>query len=460
MYKKIFLILFMISPMIKYLINPFCFGEGWGEPFAQVIIKDEIVLDEKNIYETENPDTETLPMPFYGRVYSEIPCYTGWSGGPLIIERRAGNQSNTWVCSPTFVCGSGSCGCIGTRALNFYNVTSGAEIYFDIQRCYAPPPVPPGVYEWYNVPLNFTYIGSNEYAIYGMDLADNSWDYIGYLKFYSETPPGNCPNAGGNYCDSPSWMQVPDVKLELNPNSNTLSKHCLENSSVLASFVPDRDHLTNLLDLTESNVIACYNQILQTWQFNLDQDIKIYYQIGICSTNVSTLNLTYINSLSDVNSTIIPSTRCNDAKKSFDAHKDYKYDYTSRKCVGLGIPIGGYIIKEVIDEHEKQHKISFEQFMNDYKFLWEVNINTFRASCLSIADIFEARKVGLKMYWDSFFAGKYYFLQFYNEYNRLHGLSPVNEEIKCKYEQITNNTKEVQDLIIQYKRKLSEICGN
>jgi hypothetical protein len=253
---------------------------------------------------------------------------------------------------------------------------------------------------------------------------------------------------------------VPDVKLELNPNSNALSNHCSEDPNVIASFVVDRKHITNLMDLTESNVIACYNQILQTWQFNLDTDLKIYYQIGICLTNVSNLNLTYINSLSDVNSNIIPSIKCDDAKKSFDAHKDYKYDYVRKECIGLSIPEGGYLIKEVIDEHEKQHKIHYEQFMSNYKFIWESKITTFRANCFSIADIFDARKVGFQMFWDAFFAGEYYFLKFDKDYTRLYGLSPVNEEIKCKYEQKNNNTKEVQNLIIKYRQKLTEICGN
>ncbi len=130
-------------------------------------------------------------MPFYGRVYSQIPCQPNhWTSGAIKIERRAGEQIYKDGCWPPFECGSGWCACTyGTRAHNFLEIAQGEEIFIQIDRCYAPPPVPPGVYEWYEIPLQFSDVGNNRYDLYGEDIVDGSIDYVGYIKFLPTTPP-------------------------------------------------------------------------------------------------------------------------------------------------------------------------------------------------------------------------------------------------------------------------------
>lgn len=165
--------------------------------------------------------------------------------------------------------------------------------------------------------------GNNKYDIKYYNYLGN-WQLATTLEFIPTQPPGNCPNAGGNYCDSFSWVEVPDVELVPYPNSNVILTWCSEHPNTIAAFGPAMDHPSNINtgEINESNVIACYNQILQTWQFNLNKNLKLYYQIGICSTNVSNKNLTYINDTTDIEN--IPSSDCNIALISFNAHKEYR----------------------------------------------------------------------------------------------------------------------------------------
>lgn len=415
--------------------------------YSQVVIKDEIVLDDTGIY--KGTESVSLVMPFYARVYSEIPCqWNHWTSGAIKITRTAGGQTQLDGCWPPFVCGSGSCFCSwGTRAHNFYGVAQGENISVEISRCYDPPPTPPNDAQWFDVPLQFNYVGNNKYDLYGQDIADGSWDYIGYFKFIATTPPGNCPNAGGNYCDSSSWVEVPDVELVLYPQGFTISNiECPKNPNRLAFFTPvlyPQKDRTNMSYLTSSDVIACYNQLGQTWQFNLNQSAKIYFVIEICSTNVSNKSLTYINSISDIS--IIPFDKCNIALKSFEGHLEYPYE----------IPNNGYVIKEALLFHENGHKEKFEDFKNDFLFLWETGIETFRAQCTTYANIFEAREAGLQMY-NFVFSG--YYNEFAKMHNKLLGLSPYDKTLKDKEENRVNNRPEMRALVNSYIEALKTRC--
>jgi hypothetical protein len=447
MFKKFTLLILMVFNLAIY---------------SQVIIKDEILLDEAN-----NPELETLQTPFCCNVFirfvapgQKMRAYFTVDGQTKFLNEINGT---TFICS----CGNPLWPLIGNWT--FYEIPELRDVELQVLQCQqvAPPPPPNGTCDWVELPVDFRVDPQNQYKqkIY-VDVnyphIPPSWRYSGYITFNAATPSGNCPNACGNYCDNSSWVQIPEVELVPYPNSNIISTYCSTHPKTMAAFSPAYDYQTNLRSLNASNVIACYNQIGQTWQFNLDQDVKIYYQIGICSINVANKNLTYIDSESDININKIPSEKCSIALRSFKAHKEYKYDIPTQ-TYGLEIPDGGYLIKEVILEHENQHKALYEKFMNDYLFWWETKINTFRAICSTYTNIFEARKGGFNMYWDAFFGKtdftEYFYNKFNSEWNKFTGLNPENKLRKKRNEQRTNNTKEVQELIDKYIEKLKAHCG-
>ncbi|NWG27414.1 MAG: hypothetical protein HXY48_02635 [Ignavibacteriaceae bacterium] len=286
-----------------------------------------------------------------------------------------------------------------------------------------------------------------KYEVKARMTINHPWQHAAYIYLTKATPPGNCPNAGGNYCDSSNWIQVPDVELVPYTHSSLVSSvECSKNSNRLAFFTPVlypmRDR-TNFYNLTSSNVTACYNQILQTWQFNLSESAKINYVIEICSSNVASKNYTYINSLNDTS--IIPLDQCHLALKSFEGHLKYPYE----------IPTGGYVIKEALLFHENGHKQKFELFKNDYLFMWEIGIDTIRQQCSTYIDIFEAEEAGLKMYQYLFST---YYEKFAASHNKLLGLSPKNDILKDKEEQRVNDRIEMKELVNDYIVALKKRC--
>ncbi len=258
---------------------------------------------------------------------------------------------------------------------------------------------------------------------------------------------GNCPNASGNFCDNSSWVQIPNVDLvPYNQSSFYGGIECDKKSNRLAIFTPvlyppiDR---TNLYHLTSADVLACYNRILKTWQFNLNQNVRINYVVEICSTNISNKNLTIISSINDINT--IPSNKCTIALKSFEGHKFYPYR----------IDPGGYVIKEVLLLHENAHKDKYEKFKNDYLYIWETKIESFKNPCQAFPNISEAKEAALNMYK---FVFSSYYTQFSSVHNQLLGLSPENDILKDREEQRVNNSKEIKEKIDKYIEELKKHC--
>jgi hypothetical protein len=417
--------------------------------YSQVIIKDEIVLDGKGLEENSGAP---IPMPFYGIVKEFVKCtlfVASQAQVDLIID---GTHYPFSYCLGAS-CPNLGCWCNGIGEWSDEHILPmGRPVDSEIRKCYGGPDWVPLAYyfEQTTPPPGIT----QQYYIFAKE-PEGEYKNIGTMQFIELTPPGNCPNAGGNYCDSSSWVQVPDVELVPYPNSNIISTYCSKHSNTLAAFSPATDHPSNINtgELTESNVIACYNQILQTWQFNLDQDVNIYYQIGICSTNVASKNITYIDSEFDINDTKIPHEKCYIALRSFEGHKEYKWDPINN-IYGLEIPYGGFMITDVILEHENQHKLSYEEFMNNYLFWWETKINTYRAICSTYTDIFEASKGGFSNYLLAYS----FMTQFDSEWRKFTGREPVDKLRQGRDEKRTNDKKEVQDLIDKYIKKLKDHC--
>lgn len=353
MLKRITLFLFMVFNLNIY---------------SQVVIKDEIVLDE--ITEQERgTESINLVMPFYGRVYSEIPYqWNHWTSGAIKISRGAGNQLYQDGCCPPFVCGSGSCFCSwGTRAHNFYNVPQDDNIIVEIQRCYDPPPSPPNDYQWFDVPLQFTFVGNNRYDLYGQDLADQSWDYIGYLKFI-QTTPTDCPKAEGNYCDDLFYIENPEFELlEHNSSYASHEKICDDPLDVAYTWLVNTPaaKVSNLYSFTDDSLMVCFNRNLQRWKFQLNPEkINLNVVIDLCYNMISNRGWTIINDTSDLND-IVNNNDCDLALQSFEGHKVYGYE----------IPDNGYLLREVVMLHEGIHSENYERYVQDYKyFLLQYNV--------------------------------------------------------------------------------------
>lgn len=419
MFKKLTLLILMVFNLNFY---------------TQVVIKDEIVLQGN-----DSPDAEFFIMPYYGRISGEV--YTGAiiNGFFQGVRVEAGDQFRLIECP----CGVPCQYLYWGWAIN--DITEGTVITIRVyEHCVNGQPVETQL-------TRYSYNEVTErYLIEYFDTEYQNWYSAAWFKFISTNPPGNCPNAGGNYCDDVGWVQVPEVDSTFYSNSMVISKECSKHPNTIAAFGPAFDHRSNLnlVEMSPSNVIACYNQISETWQFNLDQNVKAYYQIGICSTHVSEKNLTFINDTTDIYE--IPSENCWIALESFKAHKEYKYD------IGLDIPNGGYLITPVILLHEEGHRDKWQKYMDDYFFIWESGILNFRADCEEYANIFEARMGGLNMYTRIF---KDYWESAFNNYQKYTGLDPYNKEINYAEEQRVNNRDEVQKLIETYIRILEEHCG-
>lgn len=302
--------------------------------------------------------------------------------------------------------------------------------------------------QWHTIPVLIGDIVNNSAPVYAyMNYPDPAvWPHVANLGFVEKIPP-DCPSADGNFYDNSSWVQIPDVDLVPYPNSVSVGGTiCSENPNRLAFFSPVLDpplDRTNLYHLTPNDILACYNRILQTWQFNLNQSIKINYIVEICSTNISNKNITIINSLNDI--TNISSNNCIIALASFEGHKFYPYR----------IPNGGYAIKEALLLHENEHKDKFEKFKNDYLYLWEAKIEAFKNQCSAFANIPEAKEAALNMYRFSF---SNYYTTFSSTHNKIYGLSPKNDLLHDREEQRVNNRKEMKELIEKYILAIKNHC--
>ena len=132
--------------------------------------------------------------------------------------------------------------------------------------------------------------------------------------------------------------------------------------------------------------------------------------------------------------------------QSFLGHKDYP----------IKILDGGYVIKEVLLQHEDIHRERYKDFMDSWLFIWETQIEIYRDTCSAFPNIIEAKKNGLQHY-------RNYFYKYYSTYtpvlDKLVGYKPENKVLDRREEIKVNNNKKVQDLIDRYVKALKKHCG-
>lgn len=433
---------------------------------AQVEIKEEviltqgyeIILDETIIDER---DAIILSMPFYGRVYSQIPCQPShWTSGAIKIERRAGEQIYKDGCRPPFECGSGSCGCIGTRAHSFLEIAQGEEIFIQIDRCYAPPPIPPGVYEWYEVPLQFSDVGNNRYDLYGEDIADGSIDYVGYIKFFPTPPPG-CKFA--EECDLGFEEEMPDTITIKKPFSFTRHLMCQTRVNPqgvlkipLGQFSPvlDGSKTSNIFNWSPvDDINVCFDLQTHEFKFNFNvEKIELYYMKELCIDNIQNppVNATIVPDIDALNN--IPASECSKLLASLKAHESYPF------TDGL---YDGYFFEEITMVHETEHQRDWELIVGDHIPEYFNIPQKINYSCEDFNSISEAKGQILKDvrnlygndYWNPHRID--WFIKLYNYPD-----DEPTKELKRKYEIAVHNREAVREKIKEYKEAINDKCNS
>jgi len=361
-------------------------------------------------------------MPFYGRVYSEIPCqWNHWTSGAIKITRRAGDQTQLDGCWPPFVCGGGSCFCSwGTRAHNFYNVLPGVEIYVEIQRCFDPPPNPPTDPSWHEVPLYFTYGGNNRYDIYGQDLTDGSWDYIGYFKFIEQQPP-ECTTPFCEYQPDSDYgfifEHVTGPTYEI-PGTNETVNACSTGIAggqaggmIMAPWHLPEGYIWNLYPCIDPNDP---NYVIFPFTFTvngLEQEIIPYvYVTGICDPTRPDPpgNYVIIQDLQAMEDLVDPSIP---PPQPFDDHcnllQDICHAYGSDPNNPGYQELNKYVLQEVVDAHEEMHAAKYIETFDRMKdqLISQLDQNRLFCSVYENMDPEEAEeqiKRIYKAYFDSF----------------------------------------------------------
>ena len=123
MHKRLILILLFLSPLLNSILTSTAVESSWGESFAQIVIKDEIVLDED-----DSPDAETLTMPFYGKVTGCVNSYCyDWCGLKLVtIEANGQIVEKGW-----YSCGGGWVYC----PWGILNLPAGTPVEIKVYTC-------------------------------------------------------------------------------------------------------------------------------------------------------------------------------------------------------------------------------------------------------------------------------------------------------------------------------------
>jgi hypothetical protein len=397
MYKRIPLLIFSVFSLNIY---------------SQVVIKDEIKLDEL-IHNKDRIESAELPMPFFGKVFSQIPCQSNhWTSGAIKIKRMAGGQTKLDGCWPPFVCGYGSCFCTwGTRAHTFHNVLQGEVVSIEIQRCFDPPPDPPYEPDWYDVPIYFSFVANNKYDIYGQDLSDNSWDYIGFILLTEEEPPACitqfCEYEDSNYglrfehVEGPSYT-IPGTNETVKACTTSIAKQQAGGMKMAPWHIPE-GYTFNLKPCRDPN-----NQDYVIFPFTftvngIEEDIIPYvYVTGICdpSRPGPLGDYVIIEDLQHMK-TLVTSGRIGD---HCNLLQDICHAYGSDPNNPGYQLLYKYVLKEIVDAHEDMHADNYKEVFNNIRDLINENLEYYNMPCSTYQNMTEneVRQIVLKNYTEIF----------------------------------------------------------
>jgi len=343
--------------------------------------------------------------------------------------------------------GGASCfGCIGYWFHNFYNKPMGTDVTVSIQYCYD--------HQWIEVPLQFVYVGNDQYDLYGMNpIGGFQWESMGYVKFIEQTPP-DCPNADGNFCDDLFYIENPEFEILEHTSAYTShEKLCDEPTDVAYTWLVNTPaaKVSNLYSFTNDSLMVCFNRNLQRWKFQLNPEkINLNIVIDLCYSKIIDRGWVIVDDTSDLNE-IVSNGDCELALQSFEGHKYYGYK----------IPDKGYLLKEVVMLHEGIHKMNYDKYVQDYKYFF---YNTMYAlqdyPCSYFSNPTQAKDFG-KIFYETGFADFWDKLD--EQYDMFYGLAGKTtfwSNKKLRKEREVNDSKEVQEKIKEYIDLLNQKCNN
>ena len=382
MFKKLTLLIFVVISLNIY---------------SQVVIKDEIfLLDSSEMLEnTDNP--VTVASPFYGRIYFRKECMYNWIStvkGEVVVGGESeffGNYNCN--CEEQGSCG----GCIGYWFHNFYNMPMGTTVTVSVQYCYN--------HQWVEVPLQFVNAGNDRYDLYGMNpVGGSQWESMGYVKFIPTTPP-DCEFA----CEEENYL--PEVNLNKVDTGYLGIDICDDEKMPLGKTTcyfgdPEYDFAAP----------ACYNEQLQQWWFNLDNNhsFLINYVVEICENNIPP------------NRELIYDWRDFPIEYGCDNILNCLYAHLNYGAAGLGC---NYLLQSVIELHEQAHVNDYSYFINKSKDSFYDNLKSDPLrNCYDFASIEDATvywREKLELYFSEY---KIVALNAFKDYKKSFGEEEVFEE--------------------------------
>jgi hypothetical protein len=345
MFKKLTLLILMVFSLNDY---------------AQIVIKDEISLSDISEVLENTDNSVTLTSPFYGRIYFRKYCMYNWistvkgevvaGGDPQLFGNYNCNCESGGYCS----------GCIGYTVHNFYNKPMGTEVEVNVQYCYN--------HQWVEVPLQFEDVGNNTYNLSGMNpISGTQWEYMGYVKFIEQTPPGCDPQF-----DCILNNNLPGLLLEERENGYRNIDVCSYGQPGATLPVFD-DPNVNTIDIN-----VCFNKQTQKWWFNLNNSHNFIFSY---ISEICPENLAAGQSLKE-NFTYFPQgLTCDKISDDIFCH------------FGYGAAGATYVLKNIIEKHEEEHVKQIDSLINKiYKPKFYEKLDNIVKQCEDFSTLEEAEQ--------------------------------------------------------------------
>jgi len=221
MLKKIIVLLFMFIPMVQPVLDSLSFGEGWGEAFAQVVIKDEIVLDETDLL------GEGILMPFYGKVSEATLCQQALVGSGTRKELIIGGVSHLFGSCQNLECPGDPCFCSAGIWENtnpgVYTALAGTEINTRFTKCINGQQLIQ-LQHYFQIILPID--ADITYETYARINENDPWTWVGYMNF-DELDPQGCDGLAecGYHTPEFSFIEIESPTYTI-PGNNTVVEAC------------------------------------------------------------------------------------------------------------------------------------------------------------------------------------------------------------------------------------------
>lgn len=402
--------------------------------YSQVVIKDEIIL-----YETENPDAETLTMPFYGKVSGGVNWGAIWWGWLKQVKIEAGGQVVIKSCPVT--CAA----CYVTASWAINNLPLGTPVTVTVySHCINGQLV--------EAETRLVNTGMNEYNIEYYNPNQLQWYIATSIKFIPTTPTfcGEVPEC--EYSSLPNFFfnEIESNTYTL-PGTQTIVETC---TTDIAGGQAGGMKMTpwHVPEGYIWNVNPCANPE--------NGDIKFPFEF-IGGGNTSVVPYVYLVGLCDNNSSHQVIKSSDNMMEQMENGEIESEDYCNLLhdiCAHYGsdpnnpgyIPLIKFVLEDVVLSHERMH---FERYEREFQGLLpqlQATVSGLNMSCQqfneypSEEEAINVVKGWLKNIFESFGS------QVEAELN-IYGRDNIEEEI------LTSRAQ--WDLIIAYYNRLTEYLG-